>query len=83
MDAKTMQLHIMAGWHYGRDATCGSKIDYKSEASADRAAGKMMAKGSKELEAYPCAWCTGWHIGRKMTEKEKSVFNELILMLGP
>lgn len=70
MDEVTRQLHLDAGRRYGREATCGVKIDYKSEASAQRAATKMMAKGSKELEAYPCAWCDGWHIGRKMSEEE-------------
>lgn len=70
MDEETMQLHIAAGHFYGRDASCGNKIDYKSESSAQRAADAMMAKGSKELEPYPCAWCSGWHIGRKMTQEE-------------
>ncbi len=70
MDDAIQFLHLVAGKRCGREATCGTKIDYKSEASGQRAAEAMMAKGSKELEPYPCAFCDGWHIGRKMTEEE-------------
>jgi hypothetical protein len=72
MDPKTHELHLAAGRAYGRDATCGKKVDYKSESTADRAAQAMnkFAKTRHELEAYPCAWCEGWHIGRAMTQEE-------------
>lgn len=74
MDEETKQLHIAAGRHYGWKATHGTKINYKSEESGQRACVAMMAKGAKELEAYPCAFCDGWHIGRKMTEEELNAF---------
>lgn len=74
MDDATHQLHLVAGRAYGREATCGKKVDYKSEESADRAAQSMMRKGSKDLEAYPCYWCQGWHIGRAMTDEERGRF---------
>lgn len=64
-------MHLLAGLSFGREATCGKKINYRSEESACDAAGRMMTKGSKELEAYPCAWCGGWHIGRAMTTEER------------
>jgi hypothetical protein len=70
MDAKTYQLHLRAGKRYGREATCGTKVNFKSESTANRAAQSMAAKADKPLEAYPCAWCEGWHIGRKMSEQE-------------
>jgi hypothetical protein len=70
MDDKTFRMHLEAGRVWGEAATCGRKIDYKSEESADRAAQAMMAKGSKALEAYPCTWCGGWHIGRATTPEE-------------
>jgi hypothetical protein len=70
MDAETRQQHLDAGQRAGQERTCGTKIDYRSEPSAERAAAAMMAKGSKELEAYPCFFCAGWHIGRKMSGDE-------------
>ncbi len=67
MQRETYNLHITLGLQSGRESTCGKKVDYKSEPTASKAAASMMRKGSKELEAYPCAFCSGWHIGRKMT----------------
>jgi len=74
MDKDTRMMHLAAGMAYGEDATCGSKIDYRSQESADKAAAAMSAKGSKTLEAYPCFWCSGWHIGRAMTDEERERF---------
>jgi len=74
MDDHTRTMHLAAGLAYGREATCGLKIDYRSESSAERAAEAMTAKSGRALEAYPCVWCEGWHIGRKMDEKERQEF---------
>jgi hypothetical protein len=74
MDDAVRLAHLSAGAAYGREATCGKKIDYFSEASATRAAEAMMAKGSKPLEPYPCYWCLGWHIGRAMSPDELAPF---------
>lgn len=74
MDRSETDMRLLAGRTYGQETTCGRKVDYKSEASADKAAKGMMAKGRKDLEAYPCAFCDGWHIGRKMTDKERNTF---------
>ena len=63
-------MHLDAGRRYGRESTCGKKVDYKSEESAARAAEAMSAKADKPLEPYPCFWCDGWHIGRKMAQAE-------------
>ena len=76
MDQRTYQMHISAGRAYGQEATCGNKIDYGSEFRADKAAAAMMQKGAKRLEAYPCVWCHGWHIGREMTVQEKLAWSE-------
>ena len=79
MDEKTRQLHLEAGRQSGRDATCGTKVDYRSEESAVRAAEAMNAKSEtrKVLEAYPCYFCLGWHIGRAMSEEELAEFQPL------
>jgi hypothetical protein len=76
MDDSTMAMHLAAGRAYGEEATCGRKVNYKTEASADRGAAAMTAKRTdgKVLEAYPCWWCKGWHIGRAMGEDERSEF---------
>ena len=79
MDEATRQMHLEAGRQSGRDATCGPKIDYKSEESAVRAAEAMNSKQKvrKPLEAYPCYWCEGWHIGRAMSTEELAEFQPL------
>lgn len=58
--------HYWLGFISGRESTCGKKIDYKSPDTANKAAIKMSIKYNTEKEAYPCIWCRGWHIGRKM-----------------
>lgn len=74
MDIHEFAIHIQAGRSYGRESACGDKVDYQSEAGAVRAAGLMSAKHNRELEAYPCVWCTGWHIGRALTAEERERF---------
>ena len=65
-------MHIAAGIAAGRDRTCGKKVGYTSEASAQAGADAMNRKpGTRNvLEAYPCAFCARWHVGRKMSEAE-------------
>jgi len=67
MEEVTYRLHLWAGIIAGRENTCDGKVDYKSEETATKAADEMNAKPSTrhELEPYPCAFCKGWHIGRK------------------
>ena len=67
MDAKTIAWHLDIGRLAGKESACGKKVDYKSEATAEKAAASMNKKSDRVLEAYPCYWCRGWHIGRKMT----------------
>lgn len=65
-------LHIAAGLRAGRERTCGKKIAYPNEPSAQRAATSMNAKPGtrKPLEGYPCAFCNVWHLGRQMSLDE-------------
>lgn len=74
MDTVEVELHHAAGRAYGQEATCGHKVDYRSEGTASASAARMSAKYGRELEAYPCVWCGGWHIGRAMTEAERAQF---------
>lgn len=70
MDDVLYEKHIRAGLVAGRDRTCGKKVDFKSEATAVKVAVKLSAKYGEEKEGYPCAFCAGWHVGRKMSEEE-------------
>lgn len=72
MDPHVHDLHIRAGTRAGRERTCGKKVDYRSEESAEKAAARMNAKPTTRntLEPYPCAFCHGWHVGRAMSLEE-------------
>lgn len=63
-------VHHIAGYLSGRERACGKKVDYQSEGSAVRNAERATLRYNSEKEAYPCIWCGGWHIGRKMTQEE-------------
>lgn len=69
MKQDLFDLHILAGKAAGIEKTCGKKVAYPSEESASRAAASMNAKPTtkRTLEEYPCAFCSNWHIGGKMT----------------
>jgi hypothetical protein len=71
MDKEIFDLYIAAGKAAGREKTCGSKIGY-SEESAGKAAESMNKKPTtrNNLEAYPCAFCDKWHVGRAMSLDE-------------
>lgn len=74
MNAELFALHLRAGQHYGYASTCGQKNDYRSKPTAVRAAEAMSRKTGRALEAYPCYWCSGWHIGRELTPEEITYF---------
>jgi hypothetical protein len=68
-------MHVAAGLHYGVDATCGNKIDFRSEATAAKSAAKLTEKYGRDMEGYPCGFCNGWHVGRKLTDEEVARFS--------
>ena len=78
MEKKLFDLHIVAGQKAGRERTCGAKVAYPTEESAERAALEMNAKPTtrKPLEGYPCAFCEKWHTGRKMSLDELRAYTE-------
>jgi hypothetical protein len=86
MNEAIYNLHLNAGQAIGKDKTCGCKIDYKTEVTASEAADsakrtlreRMNSKPNTRniLEAYPCAFCQGWHIGRAMTREELESYIE-------
>lgn len=73
MKTEEYEMHLRAGETYGEASTCGKKVRY-SEGSAMTAAVKLTERYDRELEAYPCCWCSEWHIGRQMTDEERKRF---------
>jgi hypothetical protein len=74
VDDTETQIHLRAGEAYGWAATCGHKINYANETSACKAAVNQTEKYGRDLEAYPCFFCDGWHIDREMTQEERVKF---------
>jgi menaquinone-dependent protoporphyrinogen IX oxidase len=65
-------LHRVVSGMRGRYNTCLSqkkdgsfapKINYKSQATAQKSAEKLTEKFGKPFDAYQCWYCKGWHIG--------------------
>lgn len=81
MDDLTRRIHLLAGEEYGRKATCrnGLKINYQSEDTANKAALRMTAKTDRNMEGYPCFWCSGWHVGRTLSQEEIDRFKAMVL----
>lgn len=78
MDDRLRMVHFVAGYIYGKRSTCGTKVNYIAEDSANRSASAMFEKTGRKLEAYPCFFCCGWHIGRAMSETEYQMYFELV-----
>lgn len=74
MDPIDTAMHLRAGKVYGRERTCGKKTDFKSEERAAKSAPVLSEKYGHQMEAYPCAFCNGWHVGREMTDEEREHF---------
>lgn len=75
VDIAEKEMHLRAGKSYGWASTCGHKINYANEDSAEKAAAHQTIKYGKPLEHYPCAFCDGWHIGRTMTQEERETYS--------
>lgn len=75
MDEVIYNAHIKAGLAAGIEATCGKKQNHKDEESAMKASASLNKSKNKrhEVEPYPCAFCKGWHIGRKMSNEELGI----------
>ena len=56
-------LHTFVSMLCGEDNSCGIKIDYRSQPSAEKAAVKVSKKFQKQFDVYQCWFCRGWHVG--------------------
>jgi hypothetical protein len=65
MEDYEYERRLAIGERAGREKTCGVKVDYRTESKAESAAIMHSSKAGYKLEAYPCFFCGGWHIGRK------------------
>jgi hypothetical protein len=66
MNDKLYKLHMTVGLKAGREKTCGTKRKFATEEIANKAAEKHneWIKRNHDVEAYPCCFCNGWHIGK-------------------
>ncbi len=81
MSVAEQRMHLLAALVYGRAASCGEKVNYRHEARAVQVAADMTVRRGRELEAYPCYWCAGWHVGRTMTPTERGYFTTALARL--
>lgn len=65
MDKDEINMHLAAGRYYGRQATCGTKIQYDTEEKANGHACNLNDRTTFSpetaphiVEAYPCFWCS-------------------------
>ena len=49
-----------------KEHSCARKVRYGHAESAEKAAKVMTKKVDRPMEAYPCAYCGGWHVGGVM-----------------
>lgn len=78
MDDKLKMAHFIAGYIQGERPTCGVKVNYISESSANRAVLSALEVVNRKLAVYPCFFCCGWHIGRPTSEAEYQMYFELV-----
>jgi hypothetical protein len=79
MDVMEIVMHHRAGMDYGEESACYTgkgakrkrKVNYKTEEQAHRVAMMMGRKVHRFMEGYPCCWCGGWHVGRRMNAAER------------
>ena len=74
------QLEV--GRALGRKHTCRDKVDYKSRYLAELKAAELSPNARHELEAYPCPFCHGWHIGGRLSEQDAARALERAKLLG-
>jgi hypothetical protein len=49
---------------WDRVHSCTRKVRHGTQAEADRTVERLRAKG-RDLEAYACTYCGGWHTGHR------------------
>jgi hypothetical protein len=75
MDINEILMHYRAGADCDIVNLSSASGISAISSTGQRAAQAMTGKGNgKTFEAYPCVWCAGVHIGRAMTEDEKTQF---------
>jgi len=68
MDEELHSLHLQVAYKVGKERSCGKKTKFLTEEKAQKAveAHNNWEGRKHDVEAYPCPFCEGWHIGRIM-----------------
>jgi Fe-S-cluster containining protein len=71
--ATLLTFHGFIALKCGKENSCSGKIRYTHFARAMEATEEVKRRGDNK-EPYPCPWCHGWHIGRRMSPQELQRF---------
>lgn len=84
-----IDMHHAFARYCGIDASCERngkpKVKYNTEETAMKAADFLNEsfardKSDKTVEPYPCPFCNLWHIGRTMSERERSIWSDPLMV---
>jgi len=56
-------LTVELAYETDEERSCSRKVRHKSGEVAAAVARGMEKKLGREMEAYPCDYCDGWHVG--------------------
>lgn len=82
MDDLTREMHLAAGREHGEQVVCEGKTKYTAEVNATEEAARITSK-RLPIEAYPCAFCDHWHVGRALTPEDGARFMVAALGIEP
>lgn len=74
MDPAEFDFRLRIGVSRGNAVTCTHNYDYGGELTASLAATSMSHLSGCPVEAFPCGFCAGWHVGPAVTNEEKDWF---------
>jgi len=70
MNAQEALLRGRVAARRGKVNSCDGKFRYWNYTKAAKAVKEIMERKQAEKDPYPCPFCFGWHIGRKMSAEE-------------
>lgn len=84
-DGKMIELSLKVGEYLGREKSCEGKVRHRSRKKAWETVLAINASSYRKhkVHAYPCFWCGGWHVGRKLKLKNLEAMARLLERKGP
>lgn len=70
MNLNKWKAHLNAARYFGKESSCGGKQNHRTFSRAQKVAESATRKYGQTKVAYPCPFCDGWHVGRKMSQAE-------------